>query len=310
MENESRKEAARPASGKNSPLAALAGGFVRALETMRLRGAPTLLHLLSRIFALRAVKATVPLGPQLISFPAFDGYWCRYLWAGVPFERDVEQIFRKLGKGRVLIDCGANIGFWSVRASEFGFTEVIAVEANANLIPLLRENFRLNSVNGTVVHGAIYSSSGEHLLLSGTDAHAQASIGASGIPVTSIAIRDIVTRFTPGEEFVAKLDVEGAETAAISGATGIENIIFVYEDFPKHGMPVTRNVLERDMAVFAVAPSGHSRRIGSVEEAAAFNAEVALPQWPSNLVACSRERAEWVERQLAVKPANGQPQSA
>lgn len=286
-----------PNNGLKEQLAAF---VVRTLESVGLRGAPTLMGLLQRIPALRRTMATVrlPYG-ELVTFPAFDPYWSRYLWAKIPFERDVEQIFRKLGAGRVLLDCGANIGYWSVRAREFGFTEVIAVEANSKLIPTLRENFRLNAVQGKVHHAAVYSQSGIDLLLDDSRAHEKSGIGDSGIPVVSITIADMLEEIPPDREVIAKLDVEGSEIAAIEGAKGHEKTIIVYEDFHQLGMPVTDYVLGQSLRVFGVSPSGERVGIFSVDEALAFNKRVAAPRWPSNFVACWPAQAAAVERQLS-----------
>jgi FkbM family methyltransferase len=289
-------------SNGNSAVASLAGRIVRTLEFFSLRGAPTLLRLLDKIPLFHDAMATAPLGNNRMNFHAFDAYWCRYLWAGVPFEGDVAQIFRKLGKGSVLIDCGANIGYWSVRAPEFGFTHVVAVEANRELIPVLRNNLELNGVASEVIHAAIYSTSGEQLFLDRTAAHAEGALGEKGMPVTSITIADIIEQHR-GSEILAKLDVEGAELAAIEGASGVDRITFVYEDFPREGMRVTEELLRRGFKVFGVAPSGEIRFIADAGEALAFNARFAIPRWPSNLVACRPERGEWLERKLCGEGA-------
>jgi FkbM family methyltransferase len=289
-------------SNGNSAVASLAGRIVRTLEFFSLRGAPTLLRLLDKIPLFHDAMATAPLGNNRMNFHAFDAYWCRYLWAGVPFEGDVAQIFRKLGKGSVLIDCGANIGYWSVRAPEFGFTHVVAVEANRELIPVLRNNLELNGVPSEVIHAAIYSTSGEQLFLDRTAAHAEGALGEKGMPVTSITIADIIEQHR-GSEILAKLDVEGAELAAIEGASGVDRITFVYEDFPREGMRVTDELLRRGFKVFGVAPSGEIRSIADAGDALAFNTRFAIPRWPSNLVACRPERGEWLERKLCGEGA-------
>lgn len=255
--------------------------------------------ILSKLPGLADQRATVRVGDHWITFPAFDHFWSRYLWGQAAYERDVEQIFSKLGPGRVLIDCGANIGYWSVRAPDFGFERVIAVEANPDLMSFLRDNLRLNETEGTAVNAAIYSVSGEQLLLGGTDAHAQAGIASTGVPVTSITIADLAADIPADRPIVAKLDVEGAEIAALQGAEGRDNIVFIYEDFVRNGMKVTDYVLGQAMSVFGVAPSGLHRRIGSVEEAIAFNAETTKPGAPSNLVACAANLAAQVEEQLS-----------
>lgn len=285
---------------RNTAVASLAGAIVRTFEALHLRGAPTILGYLSKLPPLARAKAVAPLGKHRIAFPAYDAYWSRHIWAGAAYELDVEQIFRKIGPGRALIDCGANIGYWSVRAPDFGFTEVIAIEANRDLMPFLRENFRLNGTRGEAMHAAVYSVSGQELFLDNTDAHAQGGIGDKGMPVTSIAIADVMKSLKPGREAVVKLDVEGAEIAAIEGIDSFDAIILVYEDFARHGMRVTSFLIGRGLEIFGVAPDGRAVRLKTVDEAMAFGTSTAASAGgPSNLVACSAGRSQQLEAQLA-----------
>jgi len=246
-----------------------AATLTRSFEALGLRGAPTLLHFLSKT-RLSRLLATVALpSGQTISFPEYDAYWARYLYAGVPYEPDVEAIFRRLAPGRVLIDCGANIGYWSARAKELGFTDAMAIEANEDLIPFLKRNFQ-----GAVHHAAVHSRSGETLFLEGQGA--TAALATTGRPVRTLALADLdVTG-----PVLIKLDVEGAEIPAIEGAAGMD-AIFVYEDWPRSGMPVTRYALEKGYSVFGF----DMEPIRSHAEAFDFNRRTRETYGPSNLVA-------------------------
>lgn len=243
--------------------------LTRSLETLGVRGAPTLLRYLSKTpLAQQIAKVTLP-GGQVISFPAYDEYWARYLYAGIPFEPDVEAIFRRLGQGRTLIDCGANIGYWSVRAKELGFIDAVAIEANESLIPLLKRNY-----SGRIIHAAVHSRSGETVFLQGQGA--AASLGASGKPVKTIALADLGV---PGPALI-KLDIEGAEISAFEGAAGMD-AVFVYEDWARSGMPVTAYLLGRGYSVsgFDTTP------ITTHADAFAFNRRTTKTYGPSNFVA-------------------------
>lgn len=238
-----------------------------------MRGAPTLLRYLSRVpsFNNRTATATLPSGESL-SFPAYDHYWCRYLYAGRVYEPDVERIFRRLGKGRVLIDCGANIGYWSVRHREFGFTQSIAIEANPRLIPFLERNYA-----GPVHHAAVHSRSGETLLLGGDGAVGR--VGPAGVPVQTLALADLGI---DGAALV-KLDVEGSEIRAIEGL-GEMRAILVYEDFPRQGMKVTRHLLDRGWKIF-------NDRMEAIESVEAVSADLGKGI-PRNLIAARGEDAD------------------
>ena len=243
--------------------------LTKSFERMGLRGAPTLLRYLSRTpLSKRIATVTLPAG-QTISFPAYDHYWARYLYAGAPYEPDVEAIFRRLASGRTLIDCGANIGYWSVRAKELGFVDAIAIEANESLIPLLEANYP-----GEVHHAAVHSKSGETLWLQGEGA--AAGLGESGKPVRSLALSDLDV----SGPVLIKLDVEGAEIAAIEGAHGMD-AIFVYEDWPKSGMPITDYLLRNGWSIFGYDMS----RIETHDDAFSFNRRTTITYGPSNLIA-------------------------
>lgn len=247
----------------------IAAHITRSFERLRLRGAPTLLRLAARSPLKRSIATVrLPAG-QSISFPAWDPYWARHLYTGVPYEPDVESIFRRFAPGRILVDCGANIGYWSVRARELGFRDNIAIEANPSLIPFLERN-----VPGKFLHAAVHRTSGESLMIEGEGA--AASLGTSGKPVRSIALRALGL----AGSVVVKLDVEGAEIAAIEGAGDLD-AIYVYEDWPRSGMPVTRYLLRQGYAVF-----GHDMsRIAAHEDAFAFNGRTTSVYGPSNFIA-------------------------
>jgi FkbM family methyltransferase len=247
----------------------VAGVITRSFEMAGLRGAPTLLRYLSK-FVGGVATVELPSGERM-SFPAFDPYWARHLYAGVPFEPDVEAIFRRFAEGRILIDCGANIGYWSVRAKGIGFSDAVAIEANPSLIPLLKHNH-----GGRVIHGAVHSGSNKTVYIVGSGATGH--IDTFGEPVKTVALRDLGI---VGPVLV-KLDVEGAEIEAIKGAEGME-AIFVYEDWPRSGMLVTDYLLEHGFEVEGF----DGTRIRTHDEALAFNKRTNTLYGPSNFAARS-----------------------
>ena len=275
-----------------------ASSLVRTAERLGIRGAPTLFGLVSRWPRARRMCSSVELpSGRRIRFPTFDPYWARYLWAGAAYEPDVELILRRLGAigGKLFVDCGANIGYWTVRASEpeFGCAEFVAIEANPRLVPILRENMQLNAIPCEVIAAAVAEKSGESVLLGGTEHHAVASVGASGVPVPTVSLADVISRHSAARRgVVVKLDVEGSEVAALRGAPRGEeiDIIYIVEDWPRSGMPVTHFLVEEGYGVLGVAPDGRAEQLRSVEQAIEFNRRSTKAYGPSNLVACDREK--------------------
>lgn len=257
----------------SSVVMVIASVITRSLEALGVRGAPTLMRYLSRTPLSKGV-ATVRLpSGERITFPACDTYWCRPLYAGVPFEPDVEAIFRRFGPGRTLVDCGANIGYWSARAKGLGFKAAVAVEMNDDLIPFLRQNF-----DGPIHHAAVDSESGKTVRYVGGGAVGH--VAKTGRPIQTIAIRDL------GIEgpILAKLDVEGVEIPAIEGAAGMDAIL-VYEDWPRSGMEVTRYLLDHDYKIEGFDGSP----IDTLEAAFEFNKRTSKRHLgASNLVAILR----------------------
>ena len=277
-------------------LSSLAGGIIRFAESLGLRGGPSILRFLSATGIGRGSLSTVRLhSGQLMRFPTLDHYWSRYMWAGVPYEPDVEWILDALSTfpDKVFADCGANIGYWTVRMSDarYNFSDLIAIEANPALVTILNENVCLNNISVEVIHPAVSEKCGQIVKLSNTFHHAIASVGDEGIPVSTINLTNVLaSRNLRGRLTVVKLDIEGSEIPALRGMPPVDtwHPVFVYEDWPTQNMPVTQFLLQQGLAVIAAAPRIEPRRIERAAEAVEFHALTAQRRNPSNLVACSR----------------------
>lgn len=166
-----------------------------------------------------------------------DGYWTRFALYLAPYEPEVDAVLRAAaGATPLFCDLGANMGYWTTRAVPL-FERVIAVEASARTFDRLRGN--ASALPGVTLHrAAIHALSGQVLTFVNTHlSHASARL-MGDIPasaqdrtetVTTLAIDDLVP---PGTAALIKLDVEGAEIAAISGAARAiaEGSVLIYED--------------------------------------------------------------------------------
>ncbi|UXX81855.1 FkbM family methyltransferase [Roseovarius pelagicus] len=216
---------------------------------------------LGRLFgARRAVWLTVPGGaPYKIYLN--DGYWTRFGLFHTHYEPEVAVIMHAArGHTPLFCDLGANGGYWTVRAAGH-FDAVIAVEASAQTFDRLKENAgKLPGV--TLHHAAIDDRSGRTLTFLNThNSHASARLLRDDKPsaadrtesVKTLTIDDLVP---PGTPALIKLDVEGAEIAALTGAARAiaDGAVLIYED---HGGDIScapsANLLSNpDMRLFAL----------------------------------------------------------
>jgi len=190
-----------------------------------------------------------------------DGYWTRFALYHAPYEPEVAHVLHAAaGATPLFCDLGANKGYWTTRAAPL-FDRVIAVEASHDTFRDLSENAG-DLDNVTLHRAAIHASSGEVLTFVNThQSHASARLQADAPAgardrveqVETLAIDDLVP---PDTSALIKLDVEGAEIAAIAGATRAlaEGAVLIYED---HGVDpactVSAHLLDDpEMRLFAI----------------------------------------------------------
>jgi FkbM family methyltransferase len=257
------------------------------------------MRMLSCVPGLGRAKGLAQLpGGGRIEFDAFDPYWAPFLWGRRPFEPDVELILHKLADrpDKLFVDCGANVGYWTVRAGTepLGFTGFIAVEANPRMVRFLEKNVRRNDIDCRITPAAVHERGGLTVLLEGAEHHAVAGVGATGLPVETVTLSDLLRPVSADRMTVIKLDVEGSEVPALKGAAGLRerNILYIVEDWPKSGMPATEYALSHGYGVFGIFPNLAPRRIASVADALAFNEASRTTYGPSNLVVVPVERAD------------------
>jgi FkbM family methyltransferase len=176
-----------------------------------------------------------------------DGYWAKMLVPGFTYEPEVRWLFDFLlrrDKWSVL-DCGANIGYWSIIASHYpGALNVLAIEACPPTHKKLTNNWQLNSERFEVAPPtAVWSSQGSTIEIVTNDRwHAGASVvennalkgemGCSSFSIPTDTIDRLAAPFDQSR-ILLKLDIEGAEIPALTGASHVldrNDTVIVYED--------------------------------------------------------------------------------
>jgi FkbM family methyltransferase len=136
-----------------------------------------------------------------------------------------------LAPGGCFVDLGANEGYFTVQAARLtgpGGT-VLAVEPQDRLIPVIRENLRLNGIaNVSIAHAAVSDRRGVTALWLAPDVNSgsssfyrQTKYPVPTQKVETILLSALLAREGIGYVDLMKMDIEGAEHEAILGSSSL-----------------------------------------------------------------------------------------
>jgi FkbM family methyltransferase len=211
----------------------------------------------------------------VFEFPYGDGYWSKLLNRAYTYEDELELLFEdSVDVDYVLIDCGANYGYWSVLVSSrpFGAHKVIAIEPSAQNFPKLANNGRVNGDRFETMKCAIGSARGT-ARLSGTKHEAFSIAGvtdAGGEEVPVIALDNLIDdgKVASDGKYLIKLDVEGVEIEAIKGGARLleaDSVILCEEHGNDPDHTVSRYILDQTPLKLIVYDP-RSKRLETVTE--------------------------------------------
>lgn len=174
----------------------------------------------------------LPSGGVLFLEPKHSFTHCFY--PGVDqYEPDVRAALQYfLKSGNIFIDCGANVGYFSILASSIvGETgEIVSIEANPVTFALLEANLKANNI-GIPIHCALTSESGEVELFMPTDGgDVYSSLRKGGLvsgesiqsfKVLGRTLDNVVEELSLPKVDVVKIDIEGAELDVLKSANNL-----------------------------------------------------------------------------------------
>jgi FkbM family methyltransferase len=191
-------------------------------------------------------------GSTVFEYGLSDPYW------GMRKISDYEPemrwaIDRYADKDTLFVDCGANIGLWSCYASgKINNPErVIAIEPGTEVLPQLRRNQAINHNRFTVLPAAVWEKANKTVDFTVSESHALSTISGMTtelpgemipenlqarhtISVATTSLDALVSeRGEDCKKIIVKLDVAGAEIAALKGAATTlrdRNTLVIYED--------------------------------------------------------------------------------
>jgi FkbM family methyltransferase len=218
-------------------------------------------------------------------YPHNDRYWSPRSTNSVGlYEPEIDWLLRRaIERPYALIDCGANIGYWSTVASSapYGGHKAVAIEASSENYEILTANARANNDRFATLHRAIFDKSGMRVRLFGKQ-HAGKSLRTDWHPdeidhfedVETVTVDDVARLHLPNRKYppLLKLDVEGAEIEAMQGAQQLigEGALIIFEDHGKQSThPVSRFVLaRRELDAWWLSPTQQLKQITKIEQVA------------------------------------------
>lgn len=257
------------ASGGVAALAQTAALATTARATSRIghRGVRDATRVLSQIFPAGGKAIVSRPGGHRFEILLDDIYWTRLLDSSYAYEPEVAALLaRYVNPHTYFLDCGANIGYWSILLRHQA-RAVVAVEASPSTRARLEANLALNDGAVTVVGDALWHTSGQTLTFHVSDRHHEASSVLNGgvthvsddewrpVTVETITLDDLAATYCPDVEaaVVVKLDIEGAEVEALSGGQRLFAERAVYVIAEDHGSDpdhhVTAALLARGLTV-------------------------------------------------------------
>ncbi|MDD5544857.1 MAG: FkbM family methyltransferase [Acidobacteriia bacterium] len=144
------------------------------------------------------------------------GYW----WG--TYEPEIQQLFRKMIRpGSVLVDVGANVGFYSLLASKLvgNKGQVYAIEPFPRNVKILERHLQLNHIpNVTVFALAVSDACGMRGFLEGENPSVGHLGEANTSTVETVTLDSLLEQGLILPPQFIKMDIEGEERSALSGA--------------------------------------------------------------------------------------------
>lgn len=144
-------------------------------------------------------------------------------WLGT-YEFDKQMLFQEYVKpGMVVYDIGANVGFYTLLSSVLtgNSGKVFAFEPVSRNLSYISKHLELNKINNTVVIDKAVSDEIKKLKFTFSSNPSMGHFSENGeIEVETISLDEFVKQGNPPPDLM-KMDIEGAEFAALNGAREI-----------------------------------------------------------------------------------------
>ena len=207
-----------------------------------------------------------------------DRYWLQPLLLDRSYELDLDHFLQHTLTSRdVFLDCGANLGLWSIAAARVirDPERVVAVEASSRTFARLIANWEANDRSFTVLHRALSDVTGSKAsFFASAEDHASATLVEGLSPgdaqletITTVSLLDLVRErmlSDAGDTLIfVKLDIEGMERQVLATIDPEQHgeLVIMYEDHGSNTTHITAFLLERGFGVAFMTDDGTLEQI-------------------------------------------------
>ncbi|MEM6552394.1 MAG: FkbM family methyltransferase [Planctomycetota bacterium] len=160
--------------------------------------------------------------PQVTDAVAYSLYRERYE------SHEMRVLGDKIRPDDVLLELGCGMGFIGIAcAKKLASGRLVGVEANAELISLIEENYALNGLEIELIHGAISDTPGE-VEIDFADDFRYSGVGIPGavrtVKVPAVLLPELLEKYQPSGMV---LDVEGAEVRVLDEGVDLSSVRFI-----------------------------------------------------------------------------------
>lgn len=209
-----------------------------------------------------------------LKFDRCDSYWSRLISKHFKYELEIENWLRgNLSPDVFFIDCGANIGYWSLFVSKvLNVKRFLAIEPNPHIFRILKDNFRLNDLPPSALQAVVgefdtEESTVDLFVNTSPGKHVGASIFMENNAISEtfqVPVFDLSELFNSeiktNQRFVLKLDVEGAEISCLKKIPSSlkSRVQIIYEDHGRDRNCLTTKWLldSNSYQIFFLKPNG------------------------------------------------------
>ena len=141
-------------------------------------------------------------------------------------------LFKVLKPGDFVVDAGANIGLFTVMMAKLAGVSgrVLAIEPNPTSVAKLKNNIAVNELNNVEIYEGALWHKGIQGKMRGSDGTAWFDPRLDSVSISAVPYDFLLSAFRWHDPRLVKMDIEGAEVAAVIGGSRLRNCPYIVSE--------------------------------------------------------------------------------